>query len=98
MISNEYLNNYKVEILSNIECIIYNMINKTLIKLVCNKLYIEFIILDNSRFLKVYNEQLVSNFITHVIYSTITINKHAKQICFMFIVSFDNYRIIIDKS
>jgi len=66
-------------------------------KLICKKLNIELISFINSRFLKTYNKQLAFSSITRIIYLTLTINKYAKKICFILIVSLENYRIIIDK-
>ncbi len=51
--------------------------------MICEKLNIESILLANLRSLKAYNEQLALNFITYVIYSTLIVNEHVEQTCFM---------------
>ena len=75
----------------------YNVIDKFLVKLIYEKLNIKLISLVNSRLLRIYDEQLALNFITYAIYLTLIVNKYAKQICFMLIMFFNNYRIIINK-
>jgi len=65
--------------------------------MICEKLNIELILLANSRSLRAYNEQLVSNSIIYVIYSTLIVNEYIEQIYSMLIVSLENYRIIVDK-
>ena len=82
----------------NTDCTVYTMIDETLIKTICEQFQIAFIPLSASRPLRGYNEQIALKPITHVIYFTLKINGHAEQICFMLIVSLNNYRIIINKS
>ena len=84
--------------LMNTDCTVYTVIDETLIKIICEQLQIAFILLFTFRSLRDYNEQIASKSITHVIYSTLKINGHEKQTCFMSIVSLNNHRIIIDKS
>ena len=82
----------------NTDCIAYTMIDETLIEIICEQLQIVLILFFAFRSLRDYNGQIDFKSITHVIYLTFKINGHAKQICFMLIVSLSNHRIIIDKS
>ena len=82
----------------NINCIVYTMIDETLIKIICEQLQIASILLFVFRFLRDYNEQIALKPIIHVIYFILKINEYAEQICFMLIVSLNNYCIIINKS
>ena len=82
----------------NTDCTVYTMIDEALIEIICEQLQIAFILLFAFRFLRDYNEQIAPKSIIHVIYSTLKINGHAEQICFMLIVPLSNHRIIIDKS
>ena len=82
----------------NIDCIVYTVIDEALIKIICEQLQIVSIFLFISRPFRDYNEQIVFKSIIHVIYFILQINGHAKQTCFMLIVSLNNHRIIISKS
>ena len=82
----------------NTDCIIYTMIDETLIKIICEQLQIASILLSASRPFRDYNEQIVFKSITYVIYFILKVNGHAEQICFMLIISLNNHRIIINKS
>ena len=82
----------------NTDCIVYTMIDETLIKIICGQFQIVFIFLFAFRSLRGYNEQIVLKSITHIIYFIFKINEYAEQICFMLIMPLNNHRIIIDKS
>ena len=82
----------------NTDCIVYTMIDETLIKTICEQLQIVFISLFAFRFLRGYNGQIAFKSITHVIYFILKINGHAEQTCSILIVSLNNHRIIIGKS
>ena len=84
--------------LMNTDCIVYTMIDETLIEIICEQLQIVFILLSAFRLLRDYNGQIVFKSIIHVIYFTLKINRYAEQTCFMLIVSLNNHRIIINKS
>ena len=84
--------------LMNTDCIVYTMIDETLIETICEQLQIALISLFASRSLRGYNEQIVLKPIIHVIYFIFKVNEYAEQICSMLIVPLNNHRIIIDKS
>ena len=84
--------------LMNTDCIVYTMMDETLIEIICGQFQIAFILLFVSRSLRDYNEQIALKSIIHVIYFTFKVNEHAEQIYFMLIVSLKNHRIIINKS
>ena len=83
--------------LMNIDCIVYTMIDETLIEIICGQFQIAFIFLFVFQSFRDYNEQIAFKSIIHVIYFTFKINEYVEQICSMLIVSLNNHRIIIDK-
>ena len=82
----------------NTDCTVYTMIDETLIEIICGQFQIAFISFFVFRFLRDYNGQIALKSIIHIIYFTFKVNEHAKQTCFILIVSLNNHRIIINKS
>ena len=88
---------YNIKFLTNIEVIEYVFVNETIAKIMCERLQFRAIILSRLKHLNCFNENKVK-FITHVIYSTLTIQDHSELITLMFITKIESHSIILSKS
>jgi hypothetical protein len=79
------------------ECIDYSFIDADIAHKVCELLRIELLQLNKPREVKDYDERRDKD-ITHVIYSSMTIQDHTESCIPMMITKLDQHSIILDKS
>jgi hypothetical protein len=87
---------YKIKAMIDNECIDYSFIDIDIAHKVCELLRIESLQLNKSREVKNYDERRDKN-ITHVIYSSMTIQNHAESCISMMIIKLDQHSIILEK-
>ncbi len=87
---------YKIKTMIDNECIDYSFIDTDIAHKVCELLRIESLQLNKSREVKSYDERR-SKDITHVIYSSMTIQDHTESCTSMMIIKLDQHSIILDK-
>ena len=91
---------YNIKFLANIEIIEYVFVNETIAKIICERLKFRAIILSRLKHFNCFNENKIK-FITHVIYSTFTIQNHSELIIFMFItknkISLYNFKQVLNE-
>jgi hypothetical protein len=88
---------YKTRAMIDNECIDYSFIDTDIAHQVCEMLKINSLKLNKSREVKDYDERRNKD-ITHVIYSSMTIQDHTKSSTSMMITKLDQHFIILKKS
>jgi NMD protein affecting ribosome stability and mRNA decay len=88
---------YKIKAMIDIDCIDYSFIDINIAHKMCELLNIAFLKLNKSREVKNYDERRNKD-ITHVIYSSMTIQNHTKSSISMMIIKLDQHFIILEKS
>jgi hypothetical protein len=88
---------YKTRAMIDNECTDYSFIDTDIAHQVCEMLEINLLKLNKSREVKSYDERRSKN-ITHVIYSSMTIQDHTKSSISMMITKLDQHLIILEKS
>ncbi len=87
---------YKIKTMIDNDCIEYFFIDIDIAHKVCELLRIESLQLNKSREVKNYDERRNKN-ITHVIYSSMTIQDHTESCISMMIIKLDQHSIILEK-
>jgi hypothetical protein len=87
---------YKTRTMIDNDCIGYFFIDIDIAHKVCELLRIEFLQLNKPREVKGYDERRNKN-ITHVIYSSMTIQDHTESCISMMIIKLDQHSIILEK-
>ena len=90
------IHEYNIKFLTNIEIIEYVFVNETIAKIICERLQFRAINFSRLKHFNCFNENKIK-FITHVIYSTLTIQNHNELIILMFITKIKFHFIILDK-
>jgi NMD protein affecting ribosome stability and mRNA decay len=90
-------NEYIIKAMINNDCIDYSFIDTDIAREVCEVLEINSLKLNKSREVKNYDERRNKD-ITHVIYSSMIIQKHTKNCISMMIIKLDQHSIILEKS
>ena len=76
----------------------YVFINEGLADQVCEKLQIAHVRLNWSKSVEGYDDQVISKFITHIIYSTLTVEGHKELTASMFIIHLKHQGAILGSS
>jgi NMD protein affecting ribosome stability and mRNA decay len=87
---------YKIKAMIDNECIDYSFIDTDIAHKVFELLRIESLQLNKSREVKSYDERRDKD-ITHVIYSSMTIQDHTESCTSIMITKLDQHSIILDK-
>jgi hypothetical protein len=87
---------YKIKAMIDNECIDYSFIDIDIAHKVCELLRIESLQLNKSREVKDYDERRNKD-ITHVIYSSMTIQDDTESCISMMIIKLDQHAIILNK-
>jgi hypothetical protein len=90
-------NEYIIRAMIDNDCTYYSFIDIDIAQKVCDSLSINLLKLNKSREVKNYDERRNKN-ITHVIYSSMTIQDHTKSSISMMIIKLDQHFIILEKS
>ncbi len=90
-------NEYKIRAMIDNDCIDYSFIDTNIAHKMCELLSIALLKLNKSREVKNYDERRDKD-ITHVIYSSMTIQNHTKSSISMMITKLDQHSIILEKS
>jgi hypothetical protein len=88
---------YKIRVMIDNDCIDYSFIDINIAHKMCELLNIASLKLNKSREVKNYDERRDKD-ITHVIYSSMTIQNHTKSSISMMITKLDQHSIILEKS
>jgi hypothetical protein len=81
----------------NIDFTEYAIIDESVAQSLCETLKIESVQLIKKRLVRVYDERK-NQFITHVIYSKMTIQEHIESLIFMLIIKLKQQTLILEKS
>ena len=93
-----FLNQFlSIRFLININAFNYAFVHFNLIDQIYDHLNFKFMSLFKSKRLRDYNN-VISFIVTHIIYFNIKIKKYKQFIVFMFIVDFEDHKIILNKS
>jgi hypothetical protein len=90
-------NEYIIKAMIDNDCTDYSFIDIDIAREVCEVLKISSLKLNKSREVKDYDERKNKD-ITHVIYSSMTIQNHTKNCTSMMITKLDQHSIILEKS
>jgi hypothetical protein len=90
-------NQYLVKTMIDNDCIDYSFVNSTIVRKICETLYINSIKLNKSRKMKDYDERMNES-ITHAIYFRMTIRNHVESFISLLITKLDQHDIILEKS
>jgi hypothetical protein len=88
---------YIIKAMIDNDCTDYSFIDTDIAREVCEVLRISSLKLNKSREVKSYDERRNKD-ITHVIYSSMTIQNHTKSCISMMIIKLDQHSIILEKS
>jgi hypothetical protein len=88
---------YIIRAMIDNDCTDYSFIDIDIAQKVCDSLSINLLKLNKSREVKNYDERRNKD-ITHVIYSSMTIQNHTKSSTSMMIIKLDQHFIILEKS
>jgi hypothetical protein len=87
---------YIIKAMIDNDCTDYSFIDTDIAHRVCEALRISLLKLNKSREVKNYDERR-NKYITHVIYSFMTIQDHTENCISMMIIKLDQHSIILDK-
>jgi len=76
---------YSLKSLIDIEAVDYSFIDEVIAQIVCDQLQIESLTLIKAKSIREFDNHYAKKFITHVIYSNLTIQSYTVNIAFMLI-------------
>ena len=92
------LNNimYVIKTLKNTDVFGYSFINKDTVRLICKKLKFIFVFFFKLKHFCCFDDRIIK-FVTYTIYLILTIKNYCELTVFMFIISINNYFLILNK-
>jgi len=89
---------YSLKSLIDIEAADYSFIDEVIAQIVCDQLQIESLTLIKAKLIREFDDHYAKKFITHVIYSNLTVQDHTIDTASMLITRLDQHQIILGKT
>ncbi len=89
---------YSLKSLIDIEAADYSFINEVIAQIVCDQLQIKFLTLIKAKSIQEFDDHYAKKFITHVIYSNLTVQDHTIDTASMLITWLNQHQMILEKT
>jgi len=89
---------YSLKSLIDIEAADYSFIDEVIAQIVCDQLQIELLTLIKAKSIQEFDDYYAKKFITHAIYSNLTVQDHMIDTAFMLITQLDQHQMILEKT
>jgi len=89
---------YSLKSLIDIEAADYSFINEVIAQIVCDQLQIKLLTLIKAKSIQEFDDYYAKKFITHAIYSNLTVQDHTIDTAFMLITQLDQHQMILEKT
>jgi len=89
---------YSLKSLIDIEAADYSFIDEVITQIVCDLLQIKSLTLTKAKSIREFNDHYAKKFITHVIYSNLTVQDHTIDTASMLITQLNQHQMILEKT
>jgi len=89
---------YSLKSLIDIEAADYSFIDEVIAQIVCDQLQIEPLTLIKAKSIREFDDHYAKKFITHAIYSNLTVQGHTVGTASMLITRLDQHQMILEKT
>ncbi len=89
---------YSLKSLIDIEAADYSFIDEVIAQIVCDQLQIESLTLIKAKSIREFDDHYAKKFITHAIYSNLTVLDHTIDTASMLIIRLDQHQMILKKT
>jgi len=89
---------YSLKLLIDTEAADYSFIDELIAQNVCDHLQIKSLSLIKLKSIRKFDDHYAKKFITHAIYSNLTVQDHLKRFVFMLIIQLNQHQMILEKT